>query len=196
VIWGFVDYENTGTLEGIDIAQYDRFLIFCGPKNNKIKIGFLPSTEFTTIELIGVKTSGSNNLDFHLSFYLGRLHEKASKDIEFHVISNDAGFNGVANHIKNIGRECKLVSLKKINATSKACMNSNNKKLSESATLIVSRLAQIDGRKRPRKIEPLKNWIKSQCNHLKPAIDIDIVFNELSVNNIISLNENKVSYKL
>jgi hypothetical protein len=196
LIWGFVDYENTGTLEGIDISKYDRLFVFCGPKNNRIKIGTLSSTEFTKIELIGLKTTGTNNLDFHLTFYLGRSHEKASKDTEFHVISNDGGFNGLVNHIKNIGRKCKRVSLKNNNQKSNDSAKSSYKPPSQCASLVVSRLTQIDGRKRPRKVEPLKNWIKSQCNHMKPSIDVEIIFSELSTNKLISLNGSNVSYKL
>ena len=93
--WGFVDYENTGSLEGIDVKSYERLLIFCGPNISKLKLGELPTTEFTKIELIGIKTNGANNLDFHLAFYLGRDHEIAGNDVEFHIISNDDGFNGI-----------------------------------------------------------------------------------------------------
>ena len=38
MIWGFVDYENTGSLEAIRLDDYDRLLVFCGPKNNRIKL--------------------------------------------------------------------------------------------------------------------------------------------------------------
>jgi hypothetical protein len=37
---GFVDYENVGSLEGIDVKSYERLLIFCGPKNSKLKCNF------------------------------------------------------------------------------------------------------------------------------------------------------------
>jgi hypothetical protein len=70
VIWGFVDYENTGSLESFNGADYERVFVFCGPNNTKLKLGKLSSTEFSRIELIGIKTTGSNNLDFHLAFYL------------------------------------------------------------------------------------------------------------------------------
>jgi hypothetical protein len=32
----------------------------------------------------------------------------------FHIISNDSGFNGLVNHLKKIGRNCKKVSTKAI----------------------------------------------------------------------------------
>lgn len=196
--WGFVDYENTGSLEGIDVKSYERLLIFCGPKNTKLKLGDISTTEFTKIELIAIKTNGANNLDFHLAFYLGRYHETANANVEFHVISNDDGFNGIVNHIKTIGRTCKKVPTRKKAKTQKQ----KTKKvkitdpLSECAELIVSRLKQIDGKKRPRKKNSLTNWIKSQCGHLKPEINSSKIFEELESKSCIVVNNANVSYKI
>lgn len=113
MIWGFVDYENTGSLAGFQTSNYDRIFVFCGPNNNKIKLGDLPTTEFSRIELIKIQSTGANNLDFHLSFYLGRLHETSTKETVFHIISNDTGFNGIISHMNKIGRKCKRISTKK-----------------------------------------------------------------------------------
>lgn len=199
--WGFVDYENVGSLEGIDVKAYERLLIFCGPKNSKLKLGDLPTTEFTKIELIGIKTNGANNLDFHLAFYLGRYHEMAADGVEFHVISNDEGFNGIVNHVKNIGRKCKKIQTRKQANQSKIKTKAKTKParkavtLSECAELIVSGLKKIDGKKRPRKQKTLTNWIESHCGHLKPGLKAGQILNELSHNSLISLNNSNISYK-
>ena len=105
--WAFVDYENVGSLEALNLTDYERLFVFCGPKNTRLKFGQLPPDSFRSIELIGVATTGSNNLDFHLAFHLGRFHEVADKDVAFHIVSNDAGFNGLINHLKKLGRRCK-----------------------------------------------------------------------------------------
>jgi hypothetical protein len=107
--WAFVDYENVGSLEDISLEQYERIYVFCGPKNSKLKLGELPAEGFCRIELIGLKTSGRNNLDFHLTFYLGRHHEVAEKQVGFHVISNDIGFEGVVEHLRKLGREAQRI---------------------------------------------------------------------------------------
>lgn len=193
--WGFVDYENTGSLEGINVKSYERLLIFCGPNNSKLKLGELSTTEFTKIELIGIKTNGANNLDFHLAFYLGRYHEIAGNNVEFHVISNDGGFNGIINHIKNIGRKCKKVQTRKIVNQTKTKKVKVVLPLSECAELIVSGLKQIDGKKRPRKQKTLTNWIRSHCSHLKTAVNAEKILEELSSNSLISVNSSNVSYR-
>lgn len=147
--WAFVDYENVGSLEALNLTDYERLFVFCGPKNTRLKFGQLPPDSFRSIELIGVATTGSNNLDFHLAFHLGRFHEVADKDVAFHIVSNDAGFNGLINHLKKLGRRCKRVETR----VAKALSNSPSvpHPLGEQAQLVVSRLKQLDGRKRPRK---------------------------------------------
>lgn len=77
MIWAFVDYENTGSLEAVNFSDYEKVFMFCGPKNKKIKVGNIPTDGFTSMELIGVSTMGPNNLDFIMAFHLGRLHEAA-----------------------------------------------------------------------------------------------------------------------
>lgn len=159
--WAFVDYENVGSLETMDIAAYERVFVFCGPKNTRINVGALPSDGFCQIELLGVTTMGPNNLDFHLAFHLGRFHEIAEEGVAFHIVSNDAGFNGLVNHIKKLGRSCKKVTTKVVLPG-----NSEPQSLSEGASLVVARLKLLDGRKRPRKRASFINWIKSQCHGL------------------------------
>src|SRR5262245_24726886 len=110
--WAFVDYENVGSLEALNISEYQRVFVFCGQKNTKITFGALPENGYCGIELIGVTTVGTNNLDFHMAFHLGRFHEIAENSVEFHIISNDSGFNGLVNHLKKIGRNCKKVLTK------------------------------------------------------------------------------------
>ena len=45
----------------------------------------------------------------------GRFQEIAEKDSEFHIASNDVGFNCLVNHLKKIGRKCKKISTKTTN---------------------------------------------------------------------------------
>ncbi len=188
--WAFVDYENVGSLEGLNISDYERVFVFCGPKNTKIKVGALPSDGFCRIELIGVTTMGSNNLDFHLAFHLGRFHEVAQKDVTFHVISNDSGFNGLVNHLKKLGRNCKQVATKEPEPKKAA------PPLSDAASLVVSRLKQLDGRKRPRKRASFLNWIKSQCHGLTNGVSPETVCSELVRAKLIREAGSDVAYEI
>jgi hypothetical protein len=189
--WAFVDYENVGSLEALNISDYERVFVFCGPKNTRIKVGTLPSNEFYGIELIGVTTTGANNLDFHLAFHLGRFHEVADKGVAFHIISNDSGFNGLVNHLKKLGRNCKQVATK-IAMPKQASTPS----LSDEASLVVSRLRQLDGRKRPRKKGSFINWIKSQCQGLASGVHPEAVCKELVSAKFIRESGSDIAYEI
>lgn len=193
MIWAFVDYENVGSLETLSISEYERVFVFCGPKNTKIKVGELPSSTFCRIELIGLHTTGSNNLDFHLAFYVGRFHEIAEKDVEFHIVSNDSGFNGLVNHLKKIGRSCKKVATKVTKPTQK---QEALPALGGEASLIVSRLKQLDGRKRPRKKVGLLNWIKSQCQGMTNGISPESILKELVGVKFIRESGTDIAYEI
>lgn len=107
--WAFVDYENVRSLESINLAAYQRVFVFCGPQNKSVKFDELPASGICRVDLITVPTSSKNNVDFHLAFHLGVEHSQASADINFHVISNDKGYQGLINHLELLGRSCKLV---------------------------------------------------------------------------------------
>lgn len=186
--WGFVDYENTGSLEAIDLSKYQRLFVFLGPKNTKLKLGEVSSVDFCTLEIISLNTMGPNNLDFHLAFHLGRYHESADGAIQFHIISNDSGFNGLINHVKGLGRKCKRVSTKEVKKTTVT------PQLSPCAEIIVERLAPMDGRKRPRKKAKLVNWIKSQCAHLLNGAEPATYYEELKKAKIIRESGSDVAY--
>lgn len=195
--WAFVDYENIGCLDGIVFNNYERILIFCGPKNSKINIGSSTIPDFLQIEIIKLKSIGANNLDFHISYYLGKFAQTAKPEVQFHVITNDNGFNGLVRHINKTGRVCKKISLKTNN---KASVKPKPKPLilTSCAELVVKRLKQIDGRKRPRKKEKLINWVESQCRSLNSNDNINAaqIFNELLTKKLLTNENNTLKYTL
>jgi hypothetical protein len=192
MIWAFVDYENVGSaLEGLSLSEYERVFVFCGPKNPRVKLGAPPTDGFCRVELIGVTTAGPNNLDFHLAFHLGRFHEIADKDVAFHIVSADGDFNGLVNHLKKIGRHCKKVAIKPaVKQVSDAPAV-----LSEAASLVVSRLKLLDGRKRPRKRDGFVNWIKSQCQGMSNIVP-ELVCSELIKAKLVRENGTDISYEI
>ena len=187
--WAFVDYENTGSLEAVMVSRYEKVFVFCGPKNQRINFGSIPTDGFCCIEVIGTSTVGPNNLDFVLAFHLGRLHEIAEKEVEFHIVSNDGGFDGLVNHLKKIGRKCKKVSTK-----DKCKPKAGKPVLSECASLVVGKLKAIDGRKRPRKQSKLLNWIKSHCAGISGFPGPEVICKELMDAQLVRLEGSALRY--
>ncbi len=188
--WGFVDYENVGSLEAIDLGKYQRVFVFLGPKNTKLKLGEVSSVGFCTLEIISLNTMGPNNLDFHLAFHLGRFHEIAGESVEFHIVTNDGGFNGLVTHLRGLGRKCKRVPTKQVEKLKEV------PPLSACAALVVERLGPMDGRKRPRKKAKLVNWIKSQCAQLLDGQEPIAYYEELKKARIIRESGSDVAYEI
>lgn len=189
MIWGFVDYENVGSLKDIEFSTYQKLFIFCGPKNPNIKLGNAAISEFINIQIIKLQTNGANNLDFHIAYYLGKFAQTAPRDTQFHVITKDNGFNGLVSHIKKTGRICKKITLKDE-------QKPQHIKLSPCAELTVERLSHIDGRKRPRKEQKLTNWVDSQCRTIGKNINAKSVLGELAKAGLININNQVIKYTL
>lgn len=187
--WGFVDYENIGSLKDINFSNYQRLFVFCGPKNPNIKLGNATIDDFIKIEIIKLKTNGSNNLDFHISYYLGKFGITAPKDVSFHVITRDNGFDGLVSHIKKTGRNCKKITLKTEETKPVA-------KLSACAELSVERLSHIDGRKRPRKEQQLVNWVESQCRPISKNVNAKSIIGELVKAGIVNKDNPVIKYNI
>jgi len=177
--WAFVDYENVGSLESLNLTKYQRLIVLCGPRHKKINFGDIPTNNFSHLEIIRMETTGKNNLDFHLSFYLGAQHQLADEKTVFHVISNDKGFDGLVNHLNSQGRACqRKPSAKKI--ASKAAAKKAAKKVTKKVTkkeaqkpskiaakkvatgntaTIIAKLQGVAQENRPNTIVKLVNWI-------------------------------------
>ena len=212
--WAFVDYENLGSLEDVSLEHYERLYVFCGPKNNKLKLGDLPAEGFCRIELIGLKTSGRNNLDFHLTFYLGRYHEAADPNVGFHVLSNDGGFDGIVEHLQKLGRSCERIETRpsKRSAATKADAEKPARKrrarakpapqaapavhLGEQAKQVVTQLKQLDEKKRPTKKTKLLNWLISQLRGQANSEAPEALLQQLEAAGKLSFSGTNVKYAL
>ncbi len=112
--YAFIDYENVNTLDidGINLCEYARIFLFVGAADNQNYV-MLPSNidNMLNISLIKVHKIAKNNLDFHIAYFLGRLDVTVNKDVEFHVLSYDRGYEGLCEFISSQpnGRRCRLL---------------------------------------------------------------------------------------
>lgn len=169
MIWAFVDYENVGSLELLNLEQYQRLVVFCGPRHKKINFGDIPTESFCHLELIRMASTGNNNLDFHLALYLGVHHLEAGKDIEFHVVSKDKGFDGVIAHLETIGRKCRRIGgIKKKATAKKVTKKTAAKKVAKKAT---KKSAKKAAKKTTTKKSSKRAAVKSAKNNLGEKAD-------------------------
>jgi hypothetical protein len=101
-----VDYENIQNIDLSVIQEQDIDIkIFVGQAQNKIPIELVQATQRfgQRVEWIKIEEAGSNALDFHIAFYLGRF----SKDIgggSFLILSKDKGFDPLIKVIENLSK--------------------------------------------------------------------------------------------
>lgn len=168
--WAFVDYENLGSLEKVPLDRYERIMVFRGPKNSAIKFGPAQEDSKCILEVIALASSGRNNLDFHLAFYLGRYHETAPEEVEFDVISRDKGFAGLVEHLSGVCRRTKWVTVlsgttvrKKAGSAEPAPVS-----LSPGGQRVNQLLSSLGKDKRPKKKPKLVNFIMTHTRNLEP----------------------------
>ena len=104
-----IDYENVQprSLEPL-MGGPDRIMVFTGIRQTKIPTDFADSMQKfgSNAEYVRLATGGSNQLDFHIAFYLGRLSEK-HPGAEFLVISRDKGYDPLIKHLNGQRIACR-----------------------------------------------------------------------------------------
>jgi len=214
MIWAFVDYENVGTLETLDLGNYQRLTVFLGPRHRKVNLGEIPTEEFSHLDLIRMESTGKNNLDFHLAFYLGVQHWEAGKDVRFHIVSNDTGFDGVIQHLASLGRTCKRVGTAKKKPVKKAAKKAAAKKAAKkvptkklatkkttkkqvgevsATTIVASKLKEITEEARPHTVSKLQNWIANSKGGSE--VNAEQIYKNLKKAGVVIESGSSVSYE-
>jgi PIN domain len=178
--WAFIDYENIGGLSKIDLSIYSRIIFFLGAKQPKIDFGDKKYDFPLDMVLIQLKAIQSNNLDFHLSYYLGKYDNEAAENVLFEVISNDNGFTPLIAHIKANGRACKQIKSTSATTPKSKLINSLTSKPKE---------------KRPKKITSLKNHIATHMRIQGNEVAIQNLLNQLVNEEIIAVAGESIEYK-
>jgi hypothetical protein len=107
-----IDFENVqpANLDGLKQGVH-HIRVFVGESQSKISLVTAKALQSfgSDAEYIQIAGSGSNALDFHLAFYLGRLslqHPQAS----FVIVSKDTGFDPLVKHLNRLGTACRRVA--------------------------------------------------------------------------------------
>ena len=99
----FLDYENTKSIDpGVLGIERTTFTLLLGPQNHKFHIGLVQQLMHRagSVEIVRLEKAGKNAVDFALTYYLGR---KVAGDSAayFHIVSKDAGYAPLVEHLKS-----------------------------------------------------------------------------------------------
>ena len=189
-----IDLENVqpASLAGLD-AEFFKVLIFVGASQTKIpfKLASVAQRLGERAAYIKIAANGSNALDFHIAYYIGRLAQQ-DPTAYFHIISKDTGFDPLIQHLKS----------QKIGATRSKDISeipllkaANSKTLQEKTAVVIANLKQR-GASRPRTVKTLSSTILSLFQKQLPGEELTLLLAELQSSGAITISENKVSYAL
>jgi hypothetical protein len=142
-------------------------------------------------EYIRIVGNGPNALDFHITYYIGRLAVE-DPDAYFHIISKDAGFDPLICHLKT--QKIFAQRVKSIDDIP-LVKSANTKSLAERVDLVLSRLNNLKATK-PRRVKTLASTVTSLFQQQLSDSEVAELVEELERRGIIAVREGKVSYEL
>jgi hypothetical protein len=105
----FIDYEN---VQRVDLSRWTgdpavRVRVYLGRNQKTMSAEFVRQAQVlgNRLEYVNMEGEGKNHLDFHIAFDLGRFHSSSPEPVEFAVVSNDRGFDGMLRSLRKLGRK-------------------------------------------------------------------------------------------
>jgi len=190
-----VDYENVQPKSLMALAgdQPFKVLLFVGASQAKVTFEVAESMQAlgSNASYIKISGNGSNALDFHVAYYIGRISCE-DRTAFFHIISKDAGFDPLIAHLKTK----KIFAARHKDVTDIPLLKpANSKLLGEKVEAVVANLRQR-GTARPRTVKTLSSTIGSLFQKQLSEGDIKAILAELAKAGHAVMDGTKVSYTL
>jgi hypothetical protein len=172
-------------------ADHFHVLVFVGASQTKVTYEVASALQEMgdRAEYIKISSNGSNALDFHIAFYIGKI-AALEPDSYFHIISKDSGFDPLIQHLKS-----KKILASRVKSISEIPLIkiSNSKSPSEKTSAVMANLAQR-GASKPRTLKTLGSTINSLFQKSLTEQEIAFIVEEMKSQKVISINEKKVVY--
>ena len=189
-----VDFENVQPTSFTFPKDYPfKIIIFVGANQTKIPIELATSMQTLghNAEYVVISGNGKNALDFHLTFYLGKLQEKDPEGY-FHIISKDTGFDILIKHLKE-----KKTLINRYNKISEVPVlkqfNCDTLTINKKIDLIIEYLIKR-GNAKPRKVETLSNTINTLCARNLNKNQLEDIVKAMVKKKLITINGTAITY--
>jgi hypothetical protein len=189
-----IDFENVRPESLEQLAhEHFRLLLVVGASQTKLPFEVAASLQRLgpRAEYIKISGNGSNALDFHIAYYIGQL-AASDPSAYFHIISKDAGFDPLIQHLKS-----KKVFAGRVKAISDIPLvrASNSKSPAERLEVVLARLQQFKAA-RPRTVKTLSSTIASLFQKQLSDEEVAVVVQGLASKGYIAVAGAKVTYAL
>ena len=105
----FLDFDTLVNIKFKKLEKVcDKIFVFVGSDVTTVPFTLVRDMQAigNAIKWIDVGESLTHDLNYHICFLMGKLHEKISGDVEFAILSNDEAFDPLVNFINATGRSC------------------------------------------------------------------------------------------
>jgi PIN domain len=105
----FVGYDTLNHIKFKKLEKVsDKIFVFIGSDVPSIPFEIVRDVQKMGNNLKWVEVPGEAQLDlnYHICFLIGKLHERISGDVEFAILSNDESFDALVSYINSMGRSC------------------------------------------------------------------------------------------
>ena len=189
-----IDFENVQP-ESLEQLEHDHFklLVFVGASQTKLPFDVAASLQRlgARAEYIKISGNGSNALDFHIAYHIGRLSAE-NPAAYFHIISKDTGFDPLIQHLKS--RKVFAGRVKSI-ADIPLFKVSNTKSPAERIEIALAKLQQLKASK-PRTVKTLSSTISSLFQKHLSDEEVAVLVRTLASQGYLSVTDTKVAYTL
>ena len=199
-----IDYENVQPA-AIEVLKQEQFhvMVFVGASQAKVtyEVASVMQKMGERASYIKITGNGSNALDFHIAFYIGRLAAK-EPDASFYIVSKDTGFDPLLEHLKSQKisaiRVKGLTDLPRAKTTAPKSGTERVTAPKSSADRVSTVIANLKQRKasNPRTLKTLSSTINALFQKSLSEAEVKGIISELTKKGIIKLNQSKVSYSL
>ncbi len=105
----FLDFDTLVNIKFKKLEKVcDKIFVFVGSDTTTVPFTLVREMQNmgNAIKWIEVGETVTLDLNYHICFLMGKLHEKISGDVEFAILSNDEAFDPLVNFINATGRGC------------------------------------------------------------------------------------------
>lgn len=184
-----VDFENVQKLDLSRLQGDFQITIFVGDSQKNIPFDLVLDTQRfgEHLEWLKIEGTGSNALDFHIAYYLGKLCEQQPK-AQYVILSKDKGFDPLIRHLSKNGFSCSRInSLIELESPQRSSDDPNYKR-------VLELLGKIEKKARPRKRTTLSQHISSMFQKKLSEAEVDRLMDMLFMSGMISESNKVLSY--
>lgn len=191
--WAFIDYENVGSLNRVNLGNYTKVIVFVGAKQKVLNFGddiYNKPIDFTYIKIAEVN---KNNLDLHLAYYLSDYNHIAPENVSFDVISNDRAFSPLIKHVNLNIRKCVQIGWGETKNNVKPIQLTKGEK--KKTPHLINNIIYMPKTARPKRRDALFNHIKTYMR-VKNNVELEVqkYIQELLEEGVINIDNELIKY--